>query len=717
MTTPSQRRALTLVGLMILASWTPLAALPTASAHVGIVAEWGSEGSNDTGWLRMDATGANAAAGQMAMSNLMIDFAPGAEIENLTFEIRVDGSNGTWIEEPQLFLPDAPASVLDWRGLGSLGQQNDFMNGDPHSGWLSPNSDSNAGWVLPGGSTVTDVVIEALRPADVFVSTYKVDLNVLDSAIHPDDGRLYLALDNSVIQIDANNNPQLIHWFDVDMEPLDMAIDVSQDLLHVTCTDGQIRVFSLKDSSLVGNYTSPSGNVIDQIESVGPGFLIASNGNTLWQVSMGANLASTWTNVATLSTGGATVTATDMLVVSTDVWIATNGAGLFHYSGGTVQQYYSQNALPSDNVVALEMAGTYLLIGLADAGVARRDLSTGNWLATWDTGNWLLSDEVTAMSSVDGWVHIIAEDVVYSYNTTSLSFSSSWSLSDLDLARNLGQALIPWPTGGERAPADHSVLVGDGSGVFTILRPHMQNAGQLPTWPQMVLASGPSVTEMTDAVELNGVLYIATDDTIQRFNISQYRWETPHTMQTTSPLLCIATDGTDIFVGTEGEGIIQMETMGTILETWETSDGLSANEVSDIQYDVLTGQMIAIHPFSGMSVVDTNSTSVNETWTTNNGGLGTNQMSALAVRGGIAYLGTNGGGIERIDIANSTRLTPWTSTGLDDLASMPIAIDGDTLYLGLYGYGVIVYNVSSGEQIDVWQRTGGNGGPGGGGNN
>ena len=341
MTTTPGRRAFTLVGLMILASWAPLAALPTATAHNGIVAEWGSEGSNDTGWLRMDATGANAVTGQMAMSNLMLDFAPGAEISNLSFEIRVNGSNGTWIEEPQLFLPDGPASVLDWRGLGSLGQQNDFMNGDPHSGWLSPNSDSNAGWVLPGGSTVTDVVIEALRPADAFVSTYRVDLNVLDSAIHPDDGRLYIALDNSVIQIDANNNPQLIHWFDEDMEPLDMAIDASQDFLHVTCTDGQIRVFSLKDSSLVGNYTSPFGNVVDQIESVGPGFLIAANGNTLWQVTMGANLASTWTNVATLSTGGATVTATDMLVVSTDVWIATNGAGLFHYSGGSVQQYYS----------------------------------------------------------------------------------------------------------------------------------------------------------------------------------------------------------------------------------------------------------------------------------------------------------------------------------------------------------------------------------------
>ncbi|GIS44098.1 MAG: hypothetical protein Ct9H90mP16_11680 [Candidatus Poseidoniales archaeon] len=70
-------------------------------------------------------------------------------------------------------------------------------------------------------------------------------------------------------------------------------------------------------------------------------------------------------------------------------------------------------------------------------------------------------------------------------------------------------------------------------------------------------------------------------------------------------------------------------------------------------------------------------------------------MNALAVRGGIAYLGTNNRGIERIDLVNSTRLSPWTSTGLDDLESMPIAIDGDTLYLGVYDYGVIVYNATT----------------------
>ena len=729
MTTTSRRRALTLVCLMILASWTPLAALPTASAHVGIVAEWGSEGSNDTGWMRMDATGGNVAAGQMATSNLMLDFAPGAEISNLSFEVRVNGSDGIWIEEPQLFLPDAPASVLDWRGLGSLGQQNDFMNGDPHSGRLSPNADANAGWVLPGGSTVTDVVIEALRPADALVTTFRVNLDIVDSVIHPEDGRLYVIVDDSVIQIDANNNPEVIHWFDSELgceEPLDMAVDAAADHLHVTCSSGVINVYSLSDSSLIGNYSSPFGDTVHQIESVGPGYLIASNGGTLWQVTIGSNLASTWVDVGTLATDGSP--ATDLLVVSTDVWIATDGAGLFHYSGGGmgIQQYDSQNVLPSDSVVDLEMAGTYLLIGLADAGVARRDLTTGNWVATWNTANWLLSDEIRAISSVQGWVHILADDIVYSYNTTSLSFSSSWTIDQLGLSRTTGQSLIPWPSGGSRSPQNHSILVGDGSGTFTILKPQASAHGASQgVWDQLVLASGPSVTDMSDAVELNGILYISGShelegDTIERFNIAQYRWMPSLSVQSVGDILCLGTDGTALYVGTENGGVLQMTSVqqgGPIVvngQAWDTSSGLSANEVNGLGFDVFTGHMIAIHPFSGMSVIDTNSSTINETWTNNNGGLATNQMNSLAVRGGIAYLGTNNRGVERIDIANSTRLAPWTSTGLDDLESMPIAIDGDTLYLGIYGYGVMVYNVSSGEQIDLWERTGGNGGPGGG---
>ena len=191
---------------------------------------------------------------------------------------------------------------------------------------------------------------------------------------------------------------------------------------------------------------------------------------------------------------------------------------------------------------------TYLLIGLEDAGVARRDLSTGNWLATWNTGNWLFSDEITSISSISGWIHILADDQVYSYNTSSLSFSSSWSLADLDLARSPGKNLIPWPSGGARAPSADQVLVDDGSGMFTILHPQVQNhgapsAGSQQSWPQLVLASGPSFSEMSDAIELNGILYILSEENhIERYNITQHRWHTPLQLQVNAGATCIPTD-------------------------------------------------------------------------------------------------------------------------------------------------------------------------------
>ena len=51
-----KQRALMLVTLMILASWLPMGTPLVVSAHSGIVAEWGSEGQNDTCWIQLNAT-------------------------------------------------------------------------------------------------------------------------------------------------------------------------------------------------------------------------------------------------------------------------------------------------------------------------------------------------------------------------------------------------------------------------------------------------------------------------------------------------------------------------------------------------------------------------------------------------------------------------------------------------------------------------------------
>lgn len=700
MTFPQGRKALLLVALMILAVQAPLAALPPVDAHAGVVADWGSEGSNDTGWMRLEATGADPAAGQMAMANLMLDFAPGAEIDNLTFEVRVNGANGTWVEEPQLLLPDGPASLLDWRGLGGFGQQNDFVGPDPHSSRLSPLSDTNAGWVLPGGATVTDVIVEAMRPADPLVSLAKLDIEVRDSAVHPTDGRLYLALQDAIVELDANNDPPMIHIHE-GIDAFDIEIDATNGLLHAACSDDQIRLISTDDAGLVGSYTPPTGaNSVTELAVYGPGSLYATDGQTLWDVSV--NVASVgvgdvWNSLGSLASNGAP--ATDMMVVSTDVWVSTDGAGLFHHSSGQITAYDTQNALPSDRVMGLEMANTHLLIGMADAGIARRDLATGNWLATWNSGNWLASDDIRGASAVDGWVHILAEDTVHAYNTTSLSFASQDTIAGLDLSRGVGNALIPWPAGGVRSPGTHQVMVGDGSGSFAILEPESspRHAGEI------TLATGPSANEMNDVIELNGTVYIAGAEGVQRFHVGSDRWLVPWSTGG-HEALSIGSDGGDLYVGTDG-GLMRFAENGTMLATWSTGDGLSSNEITGIEHETATGAMVTMHPSAGLSVLDLATGQIIDTWTRQDG-FQTNQMSALAVRGGIAYVGTVDHGVERVDLINQTLLTAWTSTGVDDTSHTPIVVDGNTLYLGLNGFGVIVYDLTTGEQTDIWrQRT------------
>ena len=54
-------RPFVLVGLMLLSSISTLMQLD-ATAHRSSISEWGSGGYNDTGWLRIDAVGADPAS-------------------------------------------------------------------------------------------------------------------------------------------------------------------------------------------------------------------------------------------------------------------------------------------------------------------------------------------------------------------------------------------------------------------------------------------------------------------------------------------------------------------------------------------------------------------------------------------------------------------------------------------------------------------------------
>ena len=113
-----RRQAISMVFLMLMSSLSTLVFTPIISAHASSVSEWPMSGSNDTGWVLFEATGADPTTNTMATGDFFQTFAPGAEISNLTFEIQVNGSDDVWITEPQLTMMDTQTPIFDWRTYG-----------------------------------------------------------------------------------------------------------------------------------------------------------------------------------------------------------------------------------------------------------------------------------------------------------------------------------------------------------------------------------------------------------------------------------------------------------------------------------------------------------------------------------------------------------------------------------------------------------------------
>ncbi|MAS00775.1 MAG: hypothetical protein CMA42_01225, partial [Euryarchaeota archaeon] len=216
---------ITVTLLMVLLPWSSLVSdeLDNGSQKNNLVTQksWGVGGSNDTGWLELVAEGADPINNTLAYGDLFLDFAPGAIIDNLTFEISVNGSDGYWVNQPQLTLVNTQTEILDWSGNGDLGRQNNFSN-NPSSvnqgildAPLNPNSLTDAYWDLPTGITIDDLIIEALRPVDPKVSFSPVEITIHDTAVNPVDGSLFMLVNEDLIRLDNNS---IKHIIDIESE-------------------------------------------------------------------------------------------------------------------------------------------------------------------------------------------------------------------------------------------------------------------------------------------------------------------------------------------------------------------------------------------------------------------------------------------------------------------------------------------------------------------
>jgi hypothetical protein len=215
---------------------------------------------------------------------------------------------------------------------------------------MNPNSDSGATWTLPSDAEITELIIEALAPVDPVVALAPIELDVVTHAIHPDDGRMYLAIDDVILTLDYSNDPIVIDILEFDSYINDLAMDSTNRLLHVLTSDGLFHAFSLDDTSEQTALPTLPDAQTSQIPH--DQFMIASNGFVY----------------------------------------AANQDGIAQWDGLS----WSAAMSKTTSGVCLDMieVNNILYISFDDEGVVRWDLNSGSALSTWSTANSLHSDEL-----------------------------------------------------------------------------------------------------------------------------------------------------------------------------------------------------------------------------------------------------------------------------------------------------------------------------------
>ena len=138
-------------------------------------------------------------------------------------------------------------------------------------------------------------------------------------------------------------------------------------------------------------------------------------------------------------------------------------------------------------------------------------------------------------------------------------------------------------------------MVTDGSAVLAMLEP-----GNSPLYTgDFVIGSSPSSGDMEDAMQFNGVIYVGSENYLDRYSIGQSRWLSPIDMG--DSISQIVNDGSNILVSTMGSGIHIVDSFGNVIDTWDSSDGLQSDDVSGL--DVEGDWVVAIHPEDGASVL------------------------------------------------------------------------------------------------------------------
>ena len=723
-------KAIGLVALMILLPWGTN--LPTSSGLESLSdlsdprgessgKSWGVNGSNNSGWIVLDATGADAANGTPALADLFLEFAPGAVIDNLTLEISVNGSDGYWANQPQIAIMDTQTSVLDWSGNGDLGRQNNFADNPPSivggilDASLKPNTISDASWQIPTGIEITDLVMEALRPIDPKLSLSPLEVSIHGSSYNPIDGRMYILVDDDLLQLDDNANKRIID-ITSGIEGRSIVSDPNRGFLYVGDNRGNVSAMGLSDSEPLADFpVDTNTSLSDPILTMG-----VDTFGVLWAVSecnmnylMPSNGA-VWKTFQFCTTSEIE-TPVGIHIEGREIFLATqnNGVRVIRYNVSSSDPtslviernvlWGDSNLLSSDSIADIEASEGILYIATSDSGIDRFDLSSNTWMPSWTSSNWLSSDNIVGLAAAPGWLYILGEEQVQPYDTDVLLFSSEIPLADLGLS-GTASSISAWPGGLPRAPPDSMAIIGDSSGTFgRALEENSDGYFHLVSSPSIDDAD---ITAIIDDGE-SGEFWIASGSIIDIMDKGDNLWKEPIDIGDwfTSGLepgdiTSIEQDEDGwVWVGTTNSGVHRLSNVdGSYLESIQ---GLNSNSITSLAFDSNTETLVIGHFESGISLYSTDSNNVIETYSESEG-LDSDMIRDIATRFGIAYIATEEAGVMRIDLSTPTIIGSWQSLGVDNLDSTPVAVDGDVIYLGLPGLGVLLIDRLTSDILDLW---------------
>lgn len=697
-----------LVALMLLSLAAP-AIMPNAMAHEdagGTV--WPMSGSEDTGWVTLDAITSDGI--QPASADWNLTFAPGATLDNVSFQLRVSGADGMTIDSPLMIAGGSIGSaLLDLSNEGWMGQTLDLDGGDPFMGRTSTSGLSSS-WTLPGGATVTDLVIEALAPADPTVSLKPLSFEPRASAAHPDDGRLWLAVDDDVLVIDAAMSPPTIDIVAIPdvVTIVDLEVDVSHGQVLVLGTDamhaldldtGALAPLPLNESTVGNNApiqrlaTDGSGNVI----AVGDACLHERSTDGTWSVLSGCN-----TNTFPMS-ASAEVLAMEVFNGLIHVSLADDGVLRYDPASSTSTIWTTANVLHSDVITRMVEMGGQILFASDDAGIGRYNPQLNLWQATWSSANWLADDQINGLEVVGNELWVLAGASLQRYDINSGVFNAHNGPAGLSDAGLGGDApvMLGWPAGGSRAPSNHTLLIGDGTGTFVRMAPSATPMVQ----NDLVLATSPPISEMTAVAAFGDEVHVGGDDLVAVYNSSQRRW-TGSTVIVGVPTAMVATADA-LWVATEEHGLAHIDgATGSLQQysrdpAWNAIVGLAVDD----------RDVVMTHEDGGVSVWNlTDLVNGNAPWesgTTSD--MPTDATGEVAIHNRTAYLASEGG-LLRLDLDGGPAWqTSWGSTGIDQSFYAPIAEFQGVLHYGLYGYGVVRIDLATGELLEPLVDGNGNG--------